>query len=282
MGLRECWLTQCSPNVSPEPRPQLGYPTIRAIVEGDRLRITRAALLSVCMVCGGVASSTDPEKAEDWLQYLRGHEISASRILGVDADGIPLVCGTAAAEEPGVARPGPTESGLPADTRSWEAIPGVIRTDGVEELRLEVDVNGPVNMVTLEGITAFLTPNDTVEMRDDGVGADLVAGDFTFTAGPFRYDTTITLPPTYLNDPDSPAGLYTSTLGRVVVEELDQTETEFLIPARLRDVEQPGGRYRHGRAVAGLRNRPALDQRGAMTRGNRSSSYVASAEISQS
>ena len=47
-------------------------------------------------------------------------------------------------------------AGLPTGARGWEAIPGVIRSDGVEEFRLEVDVNGAVTAIWLDGISSYL------------------------------------------------------------------------------------------------------------------------------
>src|SRR5262245_49949944 len=41
---------------------------------------------------------------------------------------------------------------LPAGTRSWEAIPSVIRDDGVDTFLLEVDTNGPVNRVIVTNL----------------------------------------------------------------------------------------------------------------------------------
>jgi hypothetical protein len=120
---------------------------------------------------------------------------------------------------------------LPVGTRGWETIPGVIRDDGIDEFRLEVDTNGEVAHVLLGGLSSFLIPPQSppIELRDDGLGSDRVAGDDIHTAGPFRFDVTRTLPPNYLNDPSSPAGLYTSDVGRVEIEELDSEITRFLI-----------------------------------------------------
>ncbi len=39
---------------------------------------------------------------------------------------------------------------LPEDARGWESIPGVIRNDGVDTFRVEVDTNGPVADVRFE------------------------------------------------------------------------------------------------------------------------------------
>jgi hypothetical protein len=122
-------------------------------------------------------------------------------------------------------------SGLPAGTRSWECIPSVIRSDGVASFRVEVDVNGPVNGVTMDQITELLVaPGPApITLRDDGTGGDRVAGDAVFTSGPFKYKTAIPLPPYYQNDASSPAGLYTTRVGFVRIQETDATVTQFLL-----------------------------------------------------
>ena len=48
-----------------------------------------------------------------------------------------------------------TLDALPSQTRGWETIPNVIRTDGLETFRLVVNVNGPVNNVTLDASSYY-------------------------------------------------------------------------------------------------------------------------------
>jgi len=147
---------------------------------------------------------------------------------GEPTQSLPMRCGL---EMPAAyALPSPS-SELPAGTRSWECIPGVIRSDGVESFRVEVDVNGPVNGVTMDQITELLVPPSPapVTLRDDGLGGDRVAGDSIFTSGPFTYKTAIPLPPFYQNDASSPAGLYTTRVGFVRIQETDATVTQFLL-----------------------------------------------------
>ena len=61
--------------------------------------------------------------------------------------------------------------------RSWEVIPGVIRNDGVDSFRLEIDTNGPVKRVTLRNVTLHLVAPgpEPIELHDDGVSPDRVA-----------------------------------------------------------------------------------------------------------
>ncbi|MCA9057421.1 MAG: hypothetical protein KDA85_02940, partial [Planctomycetaceae bacterium] len=119
---------------------------------------------------------------------------------------------------------------LPAGTHGYEVLPNVIRADGIETFRVEVDVNRAVNGVTLD-ITAasfyLLKPTD-LTLHDDGLNGDRVAGDRIYTSGEYRYDTSRTFPSNYLFDPDSPSGIFTAGIGRVLIEETNGTVTEFL------------------------------------------------------
>ena len=64
---------------------------------------------------------------------------------------------------------------MPAGTRGWECIPGVIRDDGVETFRVEVTVSSAVNGVTLDAISVFLSPPETppVTLRSPGGAASV-------------------------------------------------------------------------------------------------------------
>ena len=90
------------------------------------------------------------------------------------------------------------------EARSWEVIPNVIRNYGVEALRVEIDVNGPVADVRFDGnFTNVLIHADPVVFNDDGLVEDRIVGDFVYTAGPFRYNTNLSLPSFYLGDAES-------------------------------------------------------------------------------
>lgn len=127
---------------------------------------------------------------------------------------------------------------MPLGLRGWETIPGVIRDDGVETFRLEVDVGGPVESVRFADPATF--PSALVvpvgwdyRLRDDGLGVDRAAGDFVFTAGPFRYDTAVPMPEHWGLDPASPAGIYATWMGSIVITELDASESQFLLPPEI-------------------------------------------------
>jgi hypothetical protein len=124
---------------------------------------------------------------------------------------------------------------LAAGTRGWEAIPGVIRNDGVETFRLEVDTNGPIASVSLRDVSAALTPLQAPPfvLHDDGLDGDRVAGDFIFTSGLFRYNPAFPMPAFYEHDPDSPAGLAVTQIGTIDVTEGDGSTTQFLIPPQI-------------------------------------------------
>lgn len=167
------------------------------------------------------------------VQTLLEQGLEPGQIQEIDQDGIPLLCGYTCDIEPATMAGEFTKlDALPSQTRGWETIPNVIRTDGLETFRLEVNVNGPVNNVTLDAsFYYYLIPPATspVSLRDDGLGQDRIAGDYIFTAGPFRFDTSRTLPDFYGNDPASPEGLYITDVGGIVVEELDNSTTRFLV-----------------------------------------------------
>ena len=168
------------------------------------------------------------------IQRVLEQGLEPGQILGIDQDGIPVVCGYAGDIEPATMAGESTRLGaLPSQTRGWETIPNVIRTDGLETFRLEVNVNGPVNNVILEAdfwYYSMIPPTTSpVSLHDDGLGEDRIAGDYIYTAGPFRFNTSETLPDFYGYDPSSPEGLFIDQIGTIVVEELDTSTTQFLI-----------------------------------------------------
>ncbi|MCZ6803139.1 MAG: FG-GAP-like repeat-containing protein [Proteobacteria bacterium] len=169
---------------------------------------------------------------EKLIRTLLQQGFSPEQVIGVDSNGVPITCGTFG---DGKVESLPSHqqivAELPEGTRGWECIPGVIRDDGLDTFRLEVDVNGPVSSVALtHNISALLVPPEPLpfELRDDGLGEDRVAGDFVFTSGLFKYNTSYEMPPFYGGDPDSPAGLYITQVGKIIIEESDEL-TEFLI-----------------------------------------------------
>jgi hypothetical protein len=123
-------------------------------------------------------------QTEELVQALLQQGVPPECILGVDPQGIPIICETGGHDQPASsAAQLANKANLPAGTRGWETIPGIIRNDGVENFRLEVNVNGPVISVTLDAVTVVLVPPELapVRLHDDGLGEDRVAGDFIYT-----------------------------------------------------------------------------------------------------
>ncbi len=91
-------------------------------------------------------------------------------------------------------------------------------------------LEGMLNPNLDAGFYYYLIPPTTppISLRDDGLGQDRIAGDYIYTAGPFRFDTSRTLPDFYGNDPTSPEGLYVNDIGEIIIEELDTSTTQFL------------------------------------------------------
>lgn len=178
----------------------------------------------------GQSNASQEWDTETLIQTLLEQGVSPAQILGVDSNGIPVVCGTT--DDSIRLSPQQAESnGLPLGSRGWEVIPAVIRDDGLETFRVEVDVNGPVASVTIDAVSPFFEPPETppIGLRDDGLDGDRIAGDFVFTSGPFRFNTARTMPTFYLNDPTSPVGIHVEDLGPVNIKELDGIATRFLL-----------------------------------------------------
>ena len=175
-------------------------------------------------------------QTQELIQALLQQGVSPECILGVDPQGIPIICETGGHGEPASSSaPLRSQADLPAGTRGWETIPGIIRNDGVEGFRLEVDVNGPVKSVNLDTVSDALVPPELapVRLHDDGLGEDRVAGDFIYTSGPFRYNTSFPMSDFYWHDPASPAGLDVKTVGTLAIEELDNSTTRFLLDPKI-------------------------------------------------
>jgi hypothetical protein len=169
------------------------------------------------------------------LQHLNTQGVAAERIVGVDVHGVPCVCGVdgnVSASFKSSSDP-PSLGGIPAGTRAWEVIPSVIRNDGIESFRLEVNVNGPVSAVRTYVAVNFLTSagsNDTtIYLRDDGQGGDRVAGDYIFTSEPLRFNTGFPMADHYRYDSNSPAGLDFKTIYYTEIVETNGAVSQFLV-----------------------------------------------------
>jgi hypothetical protein len=119
---------------------------------------------------------------------------------------------------------------LPAATRMWETVPGVIRNDGIDTFRLEVNVNGAVSQVSLAVWPPILAQSGetTIRLRDDGLQGDRKAADFIHTSELLRYDTSQSQPAYYASDTNSPAGLRIADVGLIAVTETNGQQAGFL------------------------------------------------------
>jgi hypothetical protein len=152
--------------------------------------------------------------------------------MAVDADSIPILCGTTGTTPP----PGGDDVFI---TRGWECIPSVIRNDGADHFIIEVDTSaGPVNGVNLIFESTKLTypalpgtPPYSIPLSDDGLGNDRVAGDGIYTSDRFYWNPAVAMDGYMWADflGLSPQGLQLVRLGRVIVQEVDQTTTEFQV-----------------------------------------------------
>jgi hypothetical protein len=121
----------------------------------------------------------------------------------------------------------------PRGRRDWETIPNAIRADGVESFRVEVNLYGEVRSASIEeGWNVYLVgsgPNP-YELRDDGTGGDRVAGDFIYTSGEFRFNTSFPFPYEFFRgNKDSPPGVGISIVGPLVITELDGSQSRALV-----------------------------------------------------
>ncbi len=119
---------------------------------------------------------------------------------------------------------------LPLNSRGWQTVPNVIRTDGIESFVVEVETSSPVAGVTLDGFSLEFNFSGGPALRDDGLGSDRVASDSIYTSEPITYNTNSPFPlfPNFRNDPNSPAGLNIQSMGTLTIQELDASETTFL------------------------------------------------------
>ena len=169
--------------------------------------------------------------------------IPVEKIIGTDSQGIPVLCGSD--DSQAVASPlqisplgkpplPPPPTVLPSGMRSWECVPSVIRADGVDFFRLEVDVNGVVSdvVLTLAAGTAYLNFASgplTQNLHDDGLNGDRIAGDRIFTSERIIYSPTTQFPQNFFYDSNSPAGLHYINLGFCHIIETNGVTNDFLL-----------------------------------------------------
>jgi hypothetical protein len=199
---------------------------------GNASRYGRAlALLFVAMTWTLSAAMPD-DKTATLLQALKQQNVPEEAVMGIDRAGVPMVCGTGFNLPPAPDRIGKSDV-LPAGVRSWECIPSVIRNDGTDWFRLEVDVNGPVSGVLWRGIQEYYITSESgtnfLWLRDDGLGGDRIARDYIYTSERCRYRAEIPMAPTQNYSTNTPAGIYISHVGDLVVNDTNGTQNAFLI-----------------------------------------------------
>jgi hypothetical protein len=166
------------------------------------------------------------------VDSLAAQGVPASRILGLDAHGIPIVCGTDSGTGIPATSGGATSKNLSGGLLGWEVIPSVIRRNGVDTCRVEVDAGGPVSQVTLDVSSVYLTPDSGGShqiLRDDGLGGDRVAGDNIWTSVTFHANPGGFPPVPIGGDDNSPVGIEFGEIGSVNVIELTGETNGFLI-----------------------------------------------------
>lgn len=116
--------------------------------------------------------------------------------MGVDSDGIPLLCGTGLE-----ARVMPFASN--GETfQEWEVYPSVLRADSDESAFIRVRPNREVDILRLVLPTSDIVMPDDLNFHDDGLSGDRVAGDGEYSLGPFtlkEWQASITTVPTTLS-----------------------------------------------------------------------------------
>jgi hypothetical protein len=183
----------------------------------------------ITLIAGRCIAGSIGANTELYVASLQQQGVPLESIFGVDNRGVPMVCGASSVVEKSS---GPHPMGLlPAGMRSWECIPSVIRNDGVDWFRVEVDVNGPVNSVLWSGIYEYYIVSESgtnaLWLRDDGLGGDRVAGDRIYTSERCRYRAEI---PIYNWDSNIVWGVYVEHLGSLTVFETNGAANPFLIP----------------------------------------------------
>ncbi len=122
---------------------------------------------------------------------------------------------------------------LPENTLKWEVIPSAIRADGNDSFVIEVYSPQAVSSIKLSKMPTDVNDGDyvkptsgyffsSISLTDDGSGADRIAGDNIYTAGPFVYDTTKTFPVDGFEGVD---GIFSDAVGNIEVTFTDSQYT---------------------------------------------------------
>src|SRR2546427_263976 len=115
--------------------------------------ISLATYLCCCSAMLAATQAATSETTKSLRAALVAQGVAEGAITGVDRHGIPALCGTQAGD-PSAAKMkiagASSPLALPSGTRSYEVIPSVVRSDGNDSFRLEVNANGPVSAVQLD------------------------------------------------------------------------------------------------------------------------------------
>lgn len=190
------------------------------------------------------------EKSEKYIKALEEQGISRSQIISFDKNGIPRISARSIDPQESFAKSKTSaeeNDDLPSELRAWEAIPGVVRNDGKETFRLEVELNQEVNEVRLKSpvTTTGDKPNFIgagnypITLKDDGKGEDRIADDQVYTAGPFQYNTEEEMNKYYGDEYEpgeeasSPEGLDFLELGKIIIETPEGETEEFAVQPKV-------------------------------------------------
>lgn len=122
--------------------------------------------------------------------------VDPASVVGADASGLPMVCGTGA-ERP-ILPLAEGDDGF----QEWEVFPSVVRADSKEPIYIKVRPNRLVDRVRLVLPTSDINLPDDHDFNDEGLRGDEVAGDGEYTLGPLTLldqQSEITLKPTVVS-----------------------------------------------------------------------------------
>lgn len=191
--------------------------------------------------------SLEAQVADEHEWMLQSEEIR-SRIIGVDENGVPKLCGTRPEDlRPSIRRPMEVNTGSASEDEKWmgwELVPGVVPADGSESFYVKVETNlDNIEQVFLKldnkHSSAIVAPEgesrDQVLLRDDGKGNDDAAEDNVYTSKDLQVDTTgASLISAYWNSRREfrPESLLKEEF-RVFAEKADGTKDESVIEPSL-------------------------------------------------
>lgn len=201
------------------------------------MKIHLVSLAAWLCSCLGMISPAEgaTENVKSLQSVLAAQGVPAEAITGVDRHGIPSLCGTREGGSLSTQWKLDAEAAalaLPLGTRAYEVIPTVVRSDGKDSFRLEVNANGSVASVRLEVTFTVVSASggDSILLRDDGLGGDRAAGDFIFTSELLHHNTALFgQPGFFLFDTNSPKGLDMVTIGELTIVENSGVTNRFLV-----------------------------------------------------